>query len=99
MKKVADLVELIDEELEGAKCYAEKYVEFKSENNMSQANRFKEMAMDELKHATYIHEYAITIIDELKTVFVPPVAMQEKWDKSHKEYVERTAWVKQMLAM
>lgn len=99
MKIIKDLVERISEEIEDAKHYAEKYVECKAKGNTSHANRFKEMANDELKHATYIHEFAVQEINGIKNVYTAPVDMQEKWNKAHAEFVEKVAWVKQMLAM
>ena len=57
------------------------------------------MANDELKHSGYIHEMAVQEIEELKKVYTAPSDMQEKWDKSHKEYVEKVAWIKQMLTL
>ena len=57
------------------------------------------MANDELKHATYIHDKAIEDINEINKVFKPTVDMQKKWDESHAKYVEKTAWIKQMLMM
>lgn len=99
MKKIQKYVHLIDEELEGAKNYAECYVEYKAKGDSTWASRFKEMANDELKHASYIHQLAIKDIEELNKVLTAPVEMQEKWDESHKLYVEREAWIKQMLAM
>lgn len=99
MKMIKVLVEQLDEELEGAKEYAEKYVECKVKGNMQRASRYKEMAEDELKHSGYIHEMAVQEIEQLKKVYTAPADMQEKWDKSHKEYVERAAWIRQMLLM
>ena len=99
MRSIKNYVEAIDEELEGAKDYAEKYVERKAKGDMQSANRYKEMAHDELKHASYIHEWAVKEIDEISKVYTAPVEMQEAWEKAHKEYVEKTAWIKQMLAM
>lgn len=99
MKMIKDLVEHINEEIEDAKHYAEKYVECKAKGNTSRSNRYKEMASDELNHATYLHEMAVQEIDELKRVYTAPAYMQEKWEKAHIEYVEKVAWIKQMLAM
>jgi hypothetical protein len=92
-------IDAIDEEIDGAKNYAEKYVESKARGDMNKANRYKEMANDELKHAMYNHEFAVAAIDEVSKVFKAPADMEEKWQKSHKEYVEKVAWIKQMLAM
>lgn len=99
MTIIKKYVEDIEEELEGAKEYAEKYVECKVKDNMAAANRYKEMAMDELKHSSYLHEWAVAEIEKISKVYTPPVEMMEKWEKSHREYVEKTAWIKQMLSM
>lgn len=90
---------MLDEEIEGAKDYAEKYVECKVKGHSTRANKFKEMAHDELKHCGYIHEMAVQDIEELRKLYTPPAEMQETWDKSHKLYVEKVAWIRQMLDM
>jgi hypothetical protein len=99
MRSIRKYVECIEEEIEGAKDYAEKYVEAKAKGDGAKANRYKEMAGDELKHAMYIHEWAVAEIETISKIYTPPVEMQEKWEKAHKEYVEKVAWVRQMLAM
>ncbi len=99
MTKIKKLAENIKEELCGAKDYAEKYVECKAKGDMAWANRYKEMANDELKHAGYLHDKAIQDIEEISKVYQPTEEMEERWEKSHKEFVENTAWIKQMLAM
>lgn len=93
-------VEKINDEVEGAKDYAEKYVYYKAKGDMTKANKYKEMSNDELKHAMFIHDYeAVPMIEEISKVFKAPAKMQKKWDEAHAEYVEHVAWVKQMLAM
>lgn len=99
MKKIAELVDIIDEELEGAKDYAEKYIDLKSQNKSEWASKFKKLSEDELSHALVIHAYAMEQIEELNKVYTPPEEMQEVWNKSHKQYIEKTAWIKQMLTM
>lgn len=99
MRAIKKYVEMIDEEIESAKDYAEKYVEYKAKGDMTRANRYKEMANDELKHSNYIHEWAVKEIEEISKVYTPPVEMQEAWSKAHKEYVEKVAWIKQMLSL
>jgi hypothetical protein len=59
MRSIKKYVEAIEEELEGAKDYAEKYVEAKAKGETNKASRYHEMANDELKHSTYIHEWAV----------------------------------------
>ena len=99
MRHIKQWVETLDEEIEGAKDYAEKCVECKAKGNTARANKFKEMANDKLRHSNYIHEMAVQKIEELKKVYNAPSDMQEKWDKAHKEYVEKVAWIKQMLTL
>lgn len=98
MKYIMEMVKRIDEEINDAQTYAEKYLECKAKDSPF-AQRWKEMAGDELRHAQYIHDYAVAEIDKLRKVYTPPVAMQEEWDKAHKEYVERVAVTRQMLTM
>ena len=38
-------------------------------------------------------------IEELRKVYAPPQEMLEKWNADHKKYIEKAAWIKQMLAM
>lgn len=96
IKKLAD--EIADE-LDSAKEYAEDYLTFKAKENSTWANRYKEMANDELKHADYLHDRAVAEIEELRKVYTPPQDMLDKWDSDHRKFIEKTAWVKQMLAM
>ena len=47
MKMIKKLVDCLDEELDGAQMYAEKYVERKANDDTKWAGRFKAMAEDE----------------------------------------------------
>ena len=99
MTRIKKLADEMKDELCSAKEYAEEYLSFKAEENTTWANRYKEMANDELKHANYIHERAVTEIDELREVYTPPQKMLDKWEKDHNKYIEKAAWIKQMLSM
>lgn len=99
MRYIQKLVDHIEDELESAKDYAECYIEHKAKGDSSIASRFKTMAEDELSHAMFFHELAVKEIEKLGKIYTPPVDMMEKWEHEHKEYVERTAWIRQMLAM
>ena len=74
-------------------------MECKAKGNIQVANRYHEMSEDELKHAMYIHEWAVKEIEEISKVYTAPVDMLEKWEHEHKKYVEKVAWIKQMLLM
>lgn len=97
MRKIKEYVDHLKEEVEGAKEYAEKYIECKAKGNTQRANRYKEMASDELKHATYIHEWAVMEVEEISRVYKPPVDMMEKWEHEHKKFVEEVALIKKIL--
>jgi hypothetical protein len=99
MQLIKKYIEAMDDEIEGAKEYAEKYVEYKVKGNTDRASKYKDMAMDELKHASNEHMWVVQEIEELSKVYTPPVEMEEKWNKAHKEYIEKVAWIKQMLNM
>ena len=99
MKAIKELAERIEEELEDGKFYAEKFIEAKAKGDVALAARFKDIANDELRHASIIHEIAVQEIATVRKIFTPPVEMEEKWTKTHREYTERAAWIKQMLAM
>ena len=99
MKHIKRYVEHIEEEIEGAKEYAERYVEYKAKGDMQTAAKYKAMAEDELHHASIIHEQAVKEINEISKVVTPPTERMEKWQHEHADYVENAAWVRQMLAM
>lgn len=99
MTRIKELVDRIDDELNDAKDYAEDYLTFKAKGNTTWATKYKEMSTDELKHAGYIHDRAVEEIEELRKVYTPPEDMLQKWTSAHKKYIEKAAWVKQMLTM
>ena len=100
MNKIKKYVEDIAEELDGAKHYMESALEYKAAGNADRYNRYKEMSVQELGHAMSLHDFAVQDIEKLKSVYPDvPQNMQDKWDKAHVEFVEKTAWIKQMQAM
>lgn len=99
MTRIKELADEMKEELHSAKCYAEEYLTFKAKDNGTWANRYKEMAQDEMKHAGYLHERVVAEIEELRKVYTPPQDMLDKWESDHKKYIEKAAWIKQMLTL
>lgn len=100
MKHIQEYVLAIDEELEGAKEYAEKALYWKYEGNTAKYKSYNEMANDELKHVNLLHTMAVEDVAKLKEKgYNPTERMQAMWDKSHKDYVEQTAFIRQMLTM
>lgn len=100
MRKIKRYVEGIDEELHDAKSYMETALEYKASGDATRYARYKEMSIQELAHATSLHEFAVQDIEKLRTVYPDiPQDMQDKWDHAHVSYVEKAAWIKQMQAM
>lgn len=96
MRIIKEMVEHIDEEIEGAKEYAEKFIEHKAKGS-PRATYYRQMALDELSHAEKIHEFAVADIEEIAKIKPPTVEMEEKWKHEHKKYVETVAMIKTML--
>lgn len=99
MKIIKDCIDRIDEELQDAKYYAEKYLYTKAMNQYPDADYYKTMSVDELRHSEYLHELVVREIKRLREVYQPTTEMQEVWDKSHARYVEGAAFIKRMLEM
>ena len=100
MTKIKKYVEGIADELDGAKKYMEKALEYKVMGNSERYTGYKDMSLAELGHATRLHQYAVQDIEQLKAVYPDiPSDMMDKWDKAHIDFVEKAAWIKQMQAM
>lgn len=100
MKKIKEYIEKINDEIDGAKEYIEKALWYKAKNDATRYTKYKEMSIQELGHAMTIHQFASEDVEDLKKVYPDiPEAMQDAWDKSHNEYVEKVAWIKQMQNM
>lgn len=98
MRSIKRLVCRIDDEIKGAEKYAEDYIEAKAYGG-SMSSKYKEMAEDELKHATYLHDKAAEDITKLKTVYKPPLDMLDKWERTHDKYINKVTEIKRILAM
>ena len=100
MKKIKKYVEGIKEELTDAKDYMETALEYKALGDSTRYAKYKEMSVQELSHATALHEFAVQDIEKLRSVYPDiPQDMQDKWDHSHVEFFEKAAWIRQMQAM
>ena len=100
MTKIKKYVDGIAEELDGAKKYMETALEYKASNDPNRYARYKDMSIQELNHAMALHDMAVQDIEQLKAVYPDvPQRMTDAWDKSHVDFVEKTAWIKQMQSM
>lgn len=99
MTKIKMLSDELCEELEDAKKYAERYVEYKVRGQSDVASMYKKMANDELAHGTNLHGIIVNEIKAIEGTTTPPQWMLDKWSETHKWYVEKEAFVKQILNM
>lgn len=100
MKKIKDYIDKIEDEICGAKEYIETALWYKAKGDNNRYAKYKEMSIQELGHAMNIHQFAAEDIDALEKVYPDiPEDMMNKWTKSHNEYVEKVAWIKQMQSM
>lgn len=100
MTKIKKYVDEIAEELDDAKKYMEKALEYKASNDPNRYARYKDMSTQELNHAMALHEMATQDIEQLKSVYPEiPSKMMDKWEKSHVDFVDKAAWIRQMQAM
>lgn len=96
MIKIKKTVDLICEELEGAERWAEDYIYAKA-NGDPDYNKYREMANQELDHATFLHKKAVEEIEKVREVYSPSQEMLDKWDHSHRKYVDQVARIKMMI--
>ena len=105
MNKIKEYVDQIAEELNDSKKYMEKALEYKAmgasvPGNTDRYNGYKTQSLQELDHAMRLHQYAVEDIEKLKAIYPDiPQKMQDAWDRSHVDFVEKTAWIKQMQSM
>lgn len=97
MTLIKRYVEHINDELDGSKEYIEKALEYKVRGDSIRYAKYKEMSLQELGHATNLHEFAVQDIEALRKVYPDvPQDMLDKWEHEHKIFIERAAWIKQM---
>ena len=98
MKIIENMISHLEEEVDGAEEYAEKFIEAKARGNMARANKYKEMANDELKHAGYLHDMFVSDVEEINHVYKMTESESETWERGHKRITEKMAMVKQILS-
>ena len=63
MTIIRKFIDRVDEELDDAQHYAEKYIECKARDLGDTAGKYHAMSEDELKHAGWLHEMAAATSD------------------------------------
>lgn len=100
MKIIKNLVEDIEEELEGAEHYAKLATQYKVDDR-TLADTYAKLAGIELDHVNALHEQVVRIIKDWKATSgkETPAPMQAVWDWEHSKMVDITARIKSMLDM
>lgn len=98
MRMVHMYIDHIKDELDGAREYAEKYIDFKARGHSNRANAYKGMAQDELRHAGTVYEFAVQDMEAIGSIYTLPDDVAEAWDHFLKHYADCSAKIKMMLA-
>lgn len=98
MKIINNLIEKIDEEVESAEDYADKFIENKAKGNMSRAQKYREMSTDELRHAENVRDFSIADMESVRRVYSPSEEDLEHWERSLHKINERIATIHRMLS-
>lgn len=97
MRKIAEIVEDIKEELEGAEHYAEKALQYKG-TDKELSSVYSGLSTTELSHVDSLHTQAVKIINEVKaTGKEVPAGMQAVWDWEHTQMLKRYTDIKALL--
>lgn len=99
MTIIKKYVEHMEDELEGAKDYAELYVDYKVRGDTATAQKMLEASKQEHAHAMLWHDIAVKEIEKINKTITPPQEMLDKWEHKHKEYMEESAKIKMMWTM
>lgn len=98
MKIITKLVDLIDDELNGAKDYIKLARRNKAEYP-SLADRFADLASAEMGHVKALHDEAAKIIENYReTTGEPPAEMLAVYNYEHDKQIDRATKIKQMIA-
>ena len=98
MKIIKELSEMIEEEIEGAECYAKKALMYK-EDRPSLSKTFYQLANEELGHVDSLHSQVVVLIREYRDENgEPPEGMMAVYDYLHEKQIEQVAGVKAMLS-
>lgn len=98
MKVIKTLIEMIDEELEGAEHYAKCAIKYKHEYP-ALANTLHEISTQEMRHVTMLHDEVVKAIKVYREKHgEPPVAMQAVYDWEHEKQIEKSKEIKMLQA-
>lgn len=98
MREIKELVERIDDELAGAKKYAELAQEQRYITPDLSA-LYESHAYEELHHADELHTEAVIMIKRARAEGEKPTQeMLDRWNEEHKTYISKAAEIKAILS-
>lgn len=93
------LGEQMSDEVDGAIEYAKCALEYK-QTRPDLARTYYQLAMTEYDHCSQLHDHAVKVVDEASCTTVEvPQKMLDKWDKRHRELIEKMAEAKTYISM
>lgn len=99
MKIIEKICDMIEDELDGAECYAKCALEYK-ESQPTLAETIYKIANDKMNHVNLLHVQVVSIIEDYrKKKGEPPEAMKMLYDILHRKQITHAASVKGMLAL
>lgn len=98
MKYIDEMIEKVEDEIEGAMEYAEEYIVHRAAGNMTRASQYREMALQEHNHATILRDYAIQDVEDIKRVHQLSEEEDQHWHHCMRRITEKLAMVKTLLA-
>ena len=99
MKIIKELSGYIDEEIDGAKTYAENALKYREERP-ELARMFYNMSLQEMEHMNELHKQVVDIIQKYrKENGEPPAPMMAVYEYLHERQIAEAAKVKAMQAM
>lgn len=99
MKKIAEIVESIHDEICGAEGYAKLATKYKADDKVL-ADAYIAMATQELEHVDKLHAQVVRLINVQKVAGKEvPAGMQMVWDWEHDKIVDNVSRVRSMMDM
>ena len=96
MKIIQELVDMIDDELDGAEEYAKNALAMR-ESHPTLAKTFYDISLDEVKHINMLHDEVKKIIEKHRNdKGDPPAAMLAIYDYLHKKHIEEASEIKSL---
>ena len=99
MKLIEKLSGMIEDEIDGARCYVKTALEYKG-SKPELARVMYNLSMQEMQHMTDLHALVENVIDEYRREHgEPPADMQAVYDYLHDQHIEDATEVRVMQQM